>query len=112
MTGRPHALARDPGVQLERTALAWRRTSLSIAVGAAFLARMAVEAIGVAGLAAALLCAGLAVATAVTGARRYGGAVRRTPDAGRAAALAAAGVCSLGLVLVLISCAHLARTVL
>lgn len=38
---------RDPGVQNERTSLAWQRTALSIAAGSAVLARVTVGAIGV-----------------------------------------------------------------
>ncbi|MCO7221125.1 DUF202 domain-containing protein [Klenkia sp. PcliD-1-E] len=61
----------DPGVQAERTALAWERTALAIAAGAATLGRMGAEQLGP-GL-AVLAFSSLAAASLVAGTarRRY-----------------------------------------
>ena len=73
--------APDPGLQAERTALAWRRTSLALAVAAVGAGRLAAPTLGV--LAFALAGLGLVQAVAVgwRAARRYR-AVHRTPTAG------------------------------
>lgn len=59
----------DAGLQSERTALAWQRAALSVAVGSLVLMRLAAEWIGVPGLLAGL--AGL-VAAAVILVRSHG----------------------------------------
>jgi len=60
--GRPS----DPGLQPERTALAWRRTALALVVGSLFGLRALPQLLGPAGLAVA--AAGVALALGVLGA--------------------------------------------
>ena len=82
----------DPGLQAERTALAWRRTSLALAVAAVGAGRLAAPTLG--RLAFALAGLGLLQAVAVgwRAVRRYRTA-RRAPDArGERAASRAGGL--------------------
>lgn len=62
---------RDSGLQAERTALSWRRTGLSLLIGALILCRLAVEHGG--SLAVVLIVIGIAIAAwSVIGAFRRG----------------------------------------
>lgn len=100
----------DLALQPERTALSWRRTTFSIAVGSGLLARVSAERLGPFGW----VCAGTALIVALLVARL--GSIRyrrsqihlvaddRAPDLGRAAALVVAAVAFLG-ILVLVSAA-------
>ncbi|WP_233571883.1 DUF202 domain-containing protein [Cellulomonas triticagri] len=65
----PHPVP-PPGAQPERTALAWRRTALSVAVGALLAARVLEPWAGPAVWLLALAGLGAAVGLGVTGARR------------------------------------------
>lgn len=99
-------MSRDPGLQPERTRLAWRRTMLAITAVALLTVRLSLSrgALG-AGL-AALALAGWVGVVAVTY-RRIAAMSRRPPDlAGRAllfAALATVGYAALGTLFVLTS---------
>lgn len=104
----------DSGLQPERTALAWRRTSLSVAAGATLMLRMSVEFFGFAGVMGALAALALALGAAVLGTRRY----RRTRDSlaadellpgqGRAAVLVTCATAMLGGMVALVSIGMLA----
>ena len=61
----------DPGLQPERTLLAWRRTCLSFAVGSLVAARFTVELVGVFAIVLGILGAGLSVAAYFVAARGY-----------------------------------------
>ena len=73
--------AHDHGLQAERTALAWRRTSLALAVAAAGAGRLAARTLGVLALALAGLGLIQAVAVGWRAAGRYR-AVRRALASG------------------------------
>ena len=62
---------RDPGVQPERTALAWQRTALATAAGSAIVARHTVGPLGPGALVVLAVSLGLALAAFVLGRRRY-----------------------------------------
>lgn len=98
----------DPGLQLERTQLSWRRTCLSCAVASAAAVRLALPVLG---LHAVLLgAAGLALSllTALLMQRRYRRSHRALLDRGvldqdgSAAALATAAVLTAGAVTALL----------
>ncbi|HYH23959.1 MAG TPA: DUF202 domain-containing protein [Blastococcus sp.] len=61
----------DPGLQAERTELAWRRTALAMAVAAVGAGRLAAPAIGTAAIALAGLGLVQAVVVSVLAGRRY-----------------------------------------
>jgi len=95
-------VTRDPGLQPERTRLAWRRTVLATGVVAVLLLRMALQ-LGPAGLGpAAAALAGWAACAAI--AHRRGGRTGREPGAAgwgpAALAAIAAGYAALGVALV------------
>lgn len=66
------ASATPHGAQPERTALAWQRTALASATGAAIIARHTGEALGPAAVLVLLATLALAGAAFVLGRRRYG----------------------------------------
>ncbi|MEE1617882.1 DUF202 domain-containing protein [Brachybacterium sp. J153] len=66
----------DPGLQPERTLLAWRRTCLSFAVASLLAMRFTVSHLGPVAVVGGILCAGLAVLAYVLAATGY----RRTHD--------------------------------
>lgn len=61
----------DPGLQTERTLLAWRRTCLAFGVASLVAMRFTVEAAGVLAVFVGVIGAGLAVAAYVTAAVGY-----------------------------------------
>lgn len=108
--------ARDPGLQQERTALAWRRTGLALLVGALVIARLTFNTIGPLSMIPALFTTALAgyVVAQVLRGRSYG---RQHEDDtrfsvmhdGRLVAAAAAVVGGLALAELLAAVAALAR---
>ena len=106
MTGTP-----DRGAQPERTALAWRRTALSVAASSVVAARLSAPSLGVVAVAVGVLGAGLATAVWWSADRRYLptrrslderrplGTVTGIPLAALATAAVVVGGLALGLVL-------------
>ena len=82
----------DPGLQNERTALAWQRTGLSVLAGAAIMGRLVLGSGLVLAVAEFAVAAPLAVWVLLDSRRRYAHrrAVRLGTVGNRAAALAAA----------------------
>lgn len=73
----------DPGLQPERTALAWRRTGLAVVVGSVLAARLLGEAVGVAAVALGVAGVGvgmLLLLSAGRRARRTGTSLRDNGD--------------------------------
>ncbi|WP_432546256.1 DUF202 domain-containing protein [Kineococcus sp. SYSU DK004] len=116
MSGDPRPRVFDPGLQPERTALAWRRTALGVLVGSLVLARLLAPVLGGAALAVALTGAAAGTWLLVASGRRSAhqvrvllrdGDLRAGPGAGVPAVAAAltALVGALGLVLLLVRAA-------
>lgn len=76
MTDRPY----DPGLQNERTALAWTRTALALLAASAIVARLALDRIGAAAMAVVLGMIPLALWGLAVSARRYRTAQRALHD--------------------------------
>ena len=78
---------RDPGLQNERTALAWQRTALSMLAGSAILARLTWSSAGVSALALLTIAAALSLWVFVESRLRYaqsaGVRLRSRPRGGR-----------------------------
>lgn len=62
---------RDPGMQNERTALAWQRTALSMIAGAAVMARLTWSTGGVGALVILVAAAGLSIWVFIESRGRY-----------------------------------------
>lgn len=80
--------ARDPGLQNERTALAWQRTALSLVAAAAVMARLTWSSIGVGAVVVLAVATGLATWVFVESRGRYAHSARVSlrprPRGGRA----------------------------
>jgi uncharacterized membrane protein YidH (DUF202 family) len=73
----------DPGLQPERTLLAWRRTCLALGLSAALAVRFAAETLGPAAAVLGALGIGTALAAYLVSARRYRTAQAELRAAGR-----------------------------
>jgi uncharacterized membrane protein YidH (DUF202 family) len=100
----------DPGLQPERTLLAWRRTCLALALGVAVATRLSLELVGVAALLLGLLGLVLCGAAWVAAGRRYQRARRALSHDG-ALPTAGGSIAAVALVAVLIAAAGAAGTV-
>lgn len=93
-----------PGLQAERTLLAWQRTSLSMAAGGALLLHYTVERFGTVSATAGALALGASVVAYLASRRRYGSVHRdadgygRVQDAGLPCALVSLAVMALAAV--------------
>jgi uncharacterized membrane protein YidH (DUF202 family) len=91
-----------PGVQNERTALAWQRTALSLMTGAAILSRVTFTRLGPVALVALVVSFPLALWAFLESRSRYqhdaGVRLRRGPRGGRAPAALALATVTLALV--------------
>jgi uncharacterized membrane protein YidH (DUF202 family) len=96
----------DPGLQAERTLLAWQRTCLSVAAGGALLVHVSVDRLGPAGLVAGVLCLALAAFAYLASIHRYRSVHRgldgsgRVDDVGIVGALVAAAVVTLNIAVI------------
>jgi len=85
MSGKPPERGlsgRDPGLQPERTALAWQRTSLSMAAAVLVVVRLTVGSLGALAVGVLVFCLGHALVLFHSSHRRYGartGSVARQP---------------------------------
>lgn len=85
----------DPGVQNERTALAWTRTGLSLLGGSLLVARLSVTQLGAAAVLVVVCCVPLSCWILATSHRRYRAAAEalhaqtRLPDGALPAAVSA-----------------------
>jgi uncharacterized membrane protein YidH (DUF202 family) len=68
---RPGSRPSDPGLQPERTALAWRRTGLALVVGSLLGLRVLPQLMGPAGVAIAAVGVALALVVLAAAHRRY-----------------------------------------
>jgi len=97
------ATARDPGLQPERTALAWSRTGLAVVAGSLLGGRLLAPHVGVAGLVLGAVGVGLGLALLLAAPARERRHARRAdparlrPGGGLLAVVAAAAV-ALGVV--------------
>lgn len=89
----------DPGLQLERTLLAWRRTCLAFGAASAVAVRFTVEVAGPVAVLLGAVGVGLAVAAYLAAARRYRRGHRSLTEDGSlptgGAPLALAGACAI-----------------
>ncbi|MGW0704549.1 DUF202 domain-containing protein [Streptomyces sp. NPDC002643] len=96
--GRPAAEERDPGLQPERTRLAWRRTTLTAAAVAVLAMKSALhDGPSVPGVAAAALCAALWPAFLGLAHRRITALARPRPTALAPRVAAVAVLCTVAL---------------
>ncbi|MBP2327923.1 putative membrane protein [Kibdelosporangium banguiense] len=96
----------DPGLQPERTLLAWRRTCLALAVASSAVARFTVEAIGVAAVVLGLAGIGLSGWAYLASTARHGQVHRMLTRTGRTPSPAVPMLVLTGAVLVLgLACA-------
>lgn len=61
----------DPGLQPERTLLAWRRTCLSFGLASAIAVRFTIEVVGIAGVAGGLVGVALSLSAYIVVVRRH-----------------------------------------
>ena len=96
----------SPGLQAERTLLAWRRTSLSVAAGGALLLHFTVERFGMVGVVAGAAALCVSAVAYLASRRRYGSVhldpdgYRRVQDAGVPCTLVSLAVIALAAVAV------------
>lgn len=92
----------DPGLQGERTALAWTRTALALALAGAFVTRLTVERGGILALALGVIAVALSVVMGVLARARYDNTSASLHESGallsdgRILAVAAGGVLAAG----------------
>lgn len=97
----------DPGLQAERTALSWMRTSLSLGVAGAFAVRITLPELGLLGFFIGLFAVALALVAGAIAGSRYRRAVRdlyatgNLGSDGRVIALTSASAVVIGLLAIL-----------